>query len=243
MDTLCPACGAVFHAKDDTHCDACGAARASSDGALVTTAAIRAVGSWKDVRRLCGWCGSATPDLARTTCTSCGGQLPAVPARILAERDLPSPLIPPPSGPPRTLPKGYAERVKYWKNVESMIGIIFMIVGVPLIPLFGFGLIFAVIGFFLYRSGSNRANKQLLALQYGVPVEGTITSVALDYHKHINHQHPWRIEFRFEAGAGTVSGSVESWDPVTAARVPGERIWVVYGAGFPDICSPWPPIR
>ena len=243
MDDLCPACGALFTARDDTHCDACGAARAASQGALVATGVVRATGPWKDLRRLCGWCSSATPDLARTACTACGGQLPSVPARILAECDLPSPLIPPPDAPPRTLPAGYAERVKYWKNVESMIGIIFMFVGVFTTPLLGFGLIFLTIGYFLHRSGSDRAARQLLALQFGLPVDGTITAIALDRKKSINHQHPWRIEFRFESGTGSIAGSVESWDPVTQARAPGERIWVVYAPGTPDICSPWPPIR
>lgn len=243
MDTLCPACGVVFHAKDDTHCDACGAVRASSQGALVSATTVRAVGSWKDVRRLCGWCSAATPDLARTSCASCGGELPAMPARILAELDLPSPMIPPPSGPPRALPDGYAMRIRYWRNVEVMLGIAFMVVGFFTTPLLGFGLIFLGVGFYVHRLGSERAHKQLLALEFGVPVEGTITWVGLDLKKSINKQHPWRIDFTFESATGPVAGSVESWDPVTAARVPGERIWVVYDAGRPDICSSWPPIR
>lgn len=187
MDTLCPACGAAFHARDDTHCDACGAARAATEGALVSTGAVRAMGSWKDLRRLCGWCGAATPDLSRAACASCAGELPAVPPRILAELQLPSPTIPAPVAPPRQLPAGYAERVKYWKNVEVMIGIVFMIVGTATLPLLGFGLIFLVVGYFLYKSGSDRASKQLLALQFGVPVEGTITSVGVDYNKRINN--------------------------------------------------------
>jgi hypothetical protein len=243
MDTLCAACGAVFTAKDDTHCDACGAARASAQGALVTAGAVRAMGSWKDLRRLCGWCGAATPDLEREGCASCGGQLPGVPPRLLAERNLPSPILPQPAGPPRKLPSGYAERVRYWKNVEWVIGVVFMFVGTLTAPLLGFGLIFVGFGYYAYKLGRERADKQLRALESGVPVEGTITKVALDRTKSINKRHPWKLEFTFESGTGPVAGSVESWDPTTEARVAGERIWIVCDPGSADVCSPWPPIR
>lgn len=235
MDTTCPTCGYHFAERRLTHCPSCGAPRPATTGALAAHKGLRA-GAWRDLRRLCGWCGSATHDLRKPDCLACGGPLPPVPPRILAEAALPAPEAAPPPPTPRRLPNGYENRVRIWKNVEVLIGLMFTVV-------FCWSVIFPLIGVFLLRHGWMRASRQLDALKTGVAVEGTITSVRLNRNKHINHEHPWALEYRFEAADGPRTGEVESWDPFTGERQPGERVWVVHDPADPAESSLWPPIR
>lgn len=178
----------------------------------------------------CGWCGATNRRDETATCTRCGGPLPSIPGSHPGPR-------PPPA--PRTLPPGYERRVRYWKNVLTMIGMIFTLA-------FFWTLLFPLIGVFLWRAGHRKASAWIQALVHGTPVSGRITAVEVDYSQSINHEHPWLLRYAYDTPDGVREGVVESWDPVTARRPVGEHLWVVWipaSGDQPDRVALWPPIR
>lgn len=232
----CPACHAAV--PDHTvRCDACGAPQPARGPGAVQEDARLTAGAWSRIVRLCGWCGSGTRDVHASGCVACGGPLPGLPPRILAELALPAPEVPYPPDTPRQFPAGYANRVRYWKNVLFILGVVFTTV-------FCWSIIFPMIGIPLWYYGHRKAERQLRALSLGRAVEGTITKVFRDTSQTINNEHPWQIDYRFETPTGTQEGAVTSWDPLTARREAGERVWVVYDQA-PDhtASSLWPPVR
>lgn len=175
----------------------------------------------------CGWCGASNRRDLHESCVHCGGPLPALPSGHPGPR---------PPDPPRALPPGYANRVRYWKNVEVIIGIVFTI------PFF-WTLLFPAVGIPLWISGARRARRQLGALRDGAATRGRITGVSVDENKSINEKHPWKIAYTFDTPDATLPGSCEAWDPVSARRSAGDALWVVYDPADPRSNSIWPPIR
>lgn len=175
----------------------------------------------------CGWCGSSNRRDEMASCRGCGGVLPTIPGGDPGPR-------PPPA--PRQLPAGYEGRVKLWKNVLVLLGVIFSVC-------FFWTLVFPIIGIPLWIVGAKKANRTIAALKYGVATSGRLREVRVDTSQHINGQHPWKIEFEYDTPDGVRTASVEAWDPSHADRVIGEHHWVVYVPG-PDarVCAFWPPI-
>jgi len=175
----------------------------------------------------CGWCDASNRRDQTDTCTACGGPLPALPGGNPGPR-------PPDS--PRTLPAGYENRIRYWKNVYVLIGMLFTLC-------FFWTLIFAAIGIPLWIKGRDTAEKKLAALRNGVPTRGRIVSIEIDTSQHINHKHPWRIEYEFELPQGTFRGVATAWDPISARRAVGDVLWIVAVPDDPTVSAIWPPIH
>ena len=182
----------------------------------------------------CPWCKSyyASAPLV-PNCVNCGGPLPkAGPDK--GEK---------PDEPPRILPKKFVRQVMFWRNTHTIIGVIFMTIGIPTIAAMGFGLIFVAVGYFLFRHGKKVGQEKILALEKGIAVDGNITEVHQDTTQSINGRHPYIIQYSFTTKEGVEQiDSVISWDDNNVLRNHGDSIWIVYIPENPTISSPWPPI-
>lgn len=127
------------------------------------------------------------------------------------------------------------------KNIVVLVGLGFMVVGVPLIAAYGSGVPFAILGFLLWRTGRKAAAEQIAVLEAGVPVEATLLSVSIDSSESINGEHPFRLHYAFEIQGQRQVGSSRSWDLSNELRQPGEPLWVVYDPSDPKRSSLWPP--
>ncbi|PVW14714.1 hypothetical protein [Marixanthomonas spongiae] len=195
----------------------------------------------------CGWCKTSNRRDQVSHCISCGGQLPSIPG---------SSRQPEPPKQPRNLSFSYKIRVKYTGNALMMIGIIFMIVGLPAlaisifeifeglinIPFIVFSLVFPVIGFFLVKKSNKNSNQKLNALQFGVPTRGVIKKVYVDTTQSINKKHPLKIEYEFDTPLKTRHDSVRVWDRANLKRPKGEHIWVVCNPENLKENNLWPPL-
>ena len=183
----------------------------------------------------CPWCKTYYAARPTTTnCANCGGPLPK---SVGAGRDEK------PDGPPRILPKKFINQVLLWKNTHTLIGVVFIAIGIPSTAAMGFGLIFVVVGYFLFRHGRKVGKEKIQALTNGIPVEGTLTEVRRDTTQSINGSNPFIISYTFNTQEGAPQAdSVVSWDENSIFRNHGDEIWVVYIPEKPEISSPWPPM-
>lgn len=182
----------------------------------------------------CPWCNTFYPIRPTTNCMNCGGTLPIGISNELGEK---------PSLAPRELPKKFIRNVMLWKNTKALIGVVFLCVGIPTIPLFGFGLIFSSIGYYLYKSGKKEGLEKITALQNGIATEGEIFQIGFDTSESINGRNPYLIKYTFTTKNGqTQLDSVKSWDDNNAFLKIGDKTWVVYIPENPQISSPWPPM-
>lgn len=187
--------------------------------------------------RKCPWCDVGVTDPARQVCRNCGGPLP--PPTVRPVGPAPPPPVDPglaPAPPPRPIPKQYRNRVLYWGNVHTLIGMIFTLV-------FFWTIVFPIIGIFLWKHGKKRAERELRALEYGVPVLGQLTGVAQDMSQTINNRHPWIVHYAFMTPRGARQGTDQGWEPSNVFRRPGDPVWVVYLDDDPDCSAIWPPVR
>lgn len=210
---VCATCGAETAGPPASSCAACGAHLRVLEPMVVE----------------CGWCGRSNPREQLAHCISCGGPLPALPGGEPGPR---------PPAAPRTLPDGYVRRVRLWKNVLVIIGLVFSV-------LFCWTVVFPLIGLPLLFIGNRRALERLHALRDGRATRGRIVSVGIDRSETINGKHPWRVCWEFDRHDGPVGeGMCRVWDPVSAQRAAGDAVWVVYGArGDREVNAIWPPLR
>ena len=173
----------------------------------------------------CGWCSNSNRRDLTTNCTNCGGELPHIPG---TER------LPMPPDAPRAIPSGYENRVRYWKNVYFIIGVIFMI--------FLCTVIFPIIGYFLLRYGNKLAEAKMYSLKYGVPTRGTIEDVYVDTSQEINGVNPLRIEYTFSTPEAEYHGSTISWDRSNLKRPQGEHVWILFNPKNVEQNNIWPPM-
>lgn len=184
----------------------------------------------------CGWCNTKIPPpVAVTNCPNCGGTLPAVASAERGE-------APPP--PPRELPKEFVQRLIFWKNVEVILGVIFLAIGIVMaIPSCGITLLLALLGGFIFWHGYSKASNRIEGLRKGIAAEGEIIWAGRDTSTSINNEHPYKVNFRFHGQDGKVyDGSKTSWDPQMSGHFEGEPIWVVYVPADPAKCCIWPPL-
>lgn len=177
----------------------------------------------------CGWCGRSNQREQVAHCVACGGPLPGLPGGEPGPR---------PPDTPRTLPDGYAGRVRLWKNVLVIIGLFFTVV-------FCWSVVFPLIGIPLLYVGNRRALDRLEALANGRATRGRIIAVEVDHSETMNGKHPWRITWAFDRHDGTTGeGVCRVWDPISAQRSSGDAVWVVYGARADrEVNAIWPPLR
>lgn len=176
----------------------------------------------------CGWCGYSNRRDKVDKCTNCGGFLPALPGGN------PGPC---PPDIPRELPRGYKNRILYWKNVNFLIGFCFTII-------FCWTIIFPLIGIPLWIIGTKRARRKLSALQHGNPTRGRVTSCEVDTTQAINNRHPWRIVYEFDVSDGqTSSGIAIGWDQINQKRKENDVMWIVFTQNIAINSAIWPPIH
>jgi hypothetical protein len=176
----------------------------------------------------CPWCRSQFQRPSFSNCRNCGGSLPVSDGSGAGT-------APPPA--PRVLSKQFVRGVKYFNNVNTMIGMVFTI------PFF-WSVIFPVIGIFLWRKGIREARGELLPLENGLPALGEITAVQIDSSKSMNGRNPRYVQFVFSVNGHPYAGDVPNiMDPVELWKKPGDKIWVVYMPDNPEISSVWPPMK
>ncbi len=195
----------------------------------------------------CGWCKTSNRRDQVSHCINCGGQLPSIPG---------SSRQPEPPKRPRHLNTAYKIKVKYTGNASMMIGIIFLVIGIPsfILSMFGifngtinfsyilFTLMFPIIGFFLVKRSNKKSNQKLNALQLGIPTRGVIQKVYIDTSQSINKKHPLKIEYEFSTPSRTYHDTVRVWDRVNLKRPSGEHIWVVFNPENLKENNLWPPL-
>jgi len=173
----------------------------------------------------CGWCSNSNRRDLTKNCTSCGGKLPQIPGTSR---------LPRPPLAPRLLPKGYENKIRYWKNVYFLMGAIFM--------LFLFTIILPIVGYFLLKYGKKKANNQIFALKYGTPTKGEIVNCYVDDTQEINGVNPVRIDYVFSTPNEECHSYIHSWDRVNLKRPKGEHLWVLFNLEDLSQNSIWPPM-
>jgi hypothetical protein len=188
----------------------------------------------------CPWCTTNYINW-QSTCNQCGGPLAPLPGMGLGPR--------PPEA-PRQVPAQYERRMKWTRNIGTLVGGMFFLVGgimvipmlfvAPLAALFpGF---FMVGGFFMFRYGWLHAKGVLHAFKHGQAVEGRVAQVSLDTSQAVNNQHPWKLVYHFPIGNQLQEGSVTSFDSTLSSRTPGQPLWVLYNDDDPEKSAIFPPI-
>ena len=157
---------------------------------------------------------------------------------------------PPPS--PRRLPKGFAFRQKWSRNVLAAVGGVFFLVGSFILLVFlalgllvgiPLPLLFMIGGFVMIRLGRRRAASTLNAFVRGTAVEGKVVSVALDQSLTMNGEHPWKLTYHFPGAGQLHEGNVVSWDSTITARAAGQPLWVLYLPEDADQNTAYPPFK
>lgn len=207
-------------------------------------------------QRVCRWCTGLSNDPLETSCTSCGGPLPTLSAKLLREN--PELIVTDadfaaimPGKRPRTLPAGYFSRHLLWRNFGFLwgsiwigIGCLFCVISVPMLVVFLLlGVIFffvsllvLAIGFAATFAGMVHPWRRLMALRSGLHAQGTVVDVRTD---HNNETH---ITYVFETPDGVHEGTAQTEDWLAAQREEGERVWIVYREHDPDQNALWPPL-
>jgi hypothetical protein len=188
----------------------------------------------------CGWCGIHYNSWQKQ-CDSCGGPMPPMPGMELG---------PPPPATPRALPKGFAFRQRFSKNIATILGLaismfsllffLAMLRAKPVVAVLP-GL-FLLGGLSMLRYGWKTASATLRAFRYGVATEGRIAAIKLDTTQSINSQHPWKVIYHFTADGQQHEGVLISWDSTIASRRTGLPLWVLYVEGDPSQCTLYPPV-
>jgi len=175
----------------------------------------------------CTWCNQTNRIEEVTNCTTCGGPLPIPPSKGLAKE---------PPRAPRELPANY--------HKKRMNGDVTIIIGKIFVFAFFWTIIFPIIGYFLWKSGKERIQNKLKALEEGTPVIGKVVDVYKDTSVAMNGRNPWAMDYSFDTKkAQKGHGTISSWDPSVSEYKTGDKIWVVYMPEDTDINSIWPPIK
>lgn len=159
---------------------------------------------------------------------------------------------PEPPPPPRKLPKGFAFRMYWSRNINTIIGAIFTAVA----GLFTLSAIAArswwalLCGFLLFGSvrltlhGIHTARNILDAFKNGKAVKGRIENIRQDTSTTINGRHPWDITYSFSSGGHTHDGTMQTYETSTANRYHGRPpVWVLVVENDPERNTLYPPVR
>lgn len=189
----------------------------------------------------CGWCGKHYATW-KNQCDSCGGPMPPPPGMELG---------PKPPDVPRTLPKGFAFRQRFSRNIATILGLVISMFGLlfflamlrakPWVAIFPG--IFMLGGFSMFRYGWMHASGILRAFQHGVATEGKIAGISIDTTQSINNQHPWKLIYHFTANGQQQEGVLISWDSTIATRSTGQPMWVLYVENDPSQSTLYPPLK
>lgn len=198
----------------------------------------------------CPWCGQRTTDEA-LECRKCGGPL----TPPIGDDPGPSPPLP-----PRKLPKGYKWRMFVTNSVITLVGGIFLMVGLPIGIIFtilgvtlpgmwlfiviggGLGSIFTLLGGGMLYFGIQEALNKIHPYEHGQATVGEVIDIHKDYSISINGRNPWRVNYSFKVHGHPYEGKGLSWkfDPKTQAV--GNKVYVLYIVDDPDQNVIYPPV-
>jgi hypothetical protein len=190
----------------------------------------------------CGWCGTHY-QIWKSQCANCGGPMPPPPGMDMG---------PAPPPPPRQLPKGFALKVGFTRNLATIFGLVISLfaglITFALVSQGSWGAVFP--GFFLLgglallRMGILNALHTLQAFRKGIAIKGRIASVTQDTQTKVNNRHPWNIVYTFESEGHSHDGKAITFDAETAVRLYGRPpAWVLVVEGKPDRNTLYPPVR
>jgi hypothetical protein len=189
----------------------------------------------------CGWCNTHYTGWKKN-CDNCGGPMPPPPG---------SDPGPEPPDTPRKLPKGFAFRTLWSRNLLVIIGGVFFGGGALMSSLMLmaktwavlFPAFFVVGGFFMFLHGRKVAKGILRAFRHGKAVAGKVYQVSLDTTQSINERHPWRLVYHFPVDGQNHEGVLTSYDSTVGTRGSGQPVWVLYVEDDLDQNTLYPPLR
>ncbi|MDY7078229.1 MAG: hypothetical protein SXV54_15040 [Chloroflexota bacterium] len=198
----------------------------------------------------CPWCGTNYTAF-RNNCKNCGGPLPLPPEETAAP---PTPDIPEPPPAPRAFKNSFV-----WRKLGSdgwaiaagvflLLGIIFTLVGIPLILAF-VGIVFVPLGLLFLGVGIpvlilryQEAQQTLNVLRMGEPVLGTVVDVTQNYNVTVNNRHPWTITYQFKVDGQEYEGKTTTLRPVGFTHQPAQPTYVLYLEADPAQNTIYPPV-
>lgn len=168
--------------------------------------------------------------------------MPPLPGRELGE---------PPPPPPRRLPRGFALRTRFTRNIATIAGSGFLIVGgmifVPMVHAKTWAALFPAFfmlgGFFMFRIGWVEASTILRAFRKGIATRGEVFECSLDRTQSVNGQHPFKLTWHFTADGHPYEGTLTSFDSTLGSRARGQPVWVLYVPGDPAQNTLFPPVK
>jgi hypothetical protein len=198
----------------------------------------------------CPWCGTNYTTF-RSNCKNCGGPLPQ-----FEEAPTPPPIpdVPEPPPAPREFKSSFVWRKLFsegWTIAASvfvLLGVIFTLIGIPLILVFvgivfiPLGLLFLAVGVPIIIWRYQKAQQTLSVLRMGEPVLGNIVDITENVAVSVNGRHPWIITYRFEVGGDRYEGKTTTLRPVGFTHHAGQPMYVLYLPDDPAQNSIYPPV-
>lgn len=107
----------------------------------------------------------------------------------------------------------------------------------------GFGLLFGLVGFALFRNARRTGKRHVRAVEHGIAVLATVTASEPDISISVNRRNPWQISYVFFLDNVAFHGSLSTWNVDRAKTIAkGARVGVVYLEGSPGVNCLYPPL-
>lgn len=197
---------------------------------------------------ICPWCNQRN-DPGDLECRKCGGPLPG-----LCGSD-PGPV---PQAAPRKLPSGYKRRLLLTDSVLTIVGGIFLLVGLPFVIVFpiigittgmwlfvviggGLGGLFVILGGGMLYYGILQGFVKIRPLEYGQATIGEVVEIYRDTTIRINRQHPLAIVYVYKVHGNEYEGKIRSWKYDQDDLAVGDRVHVLYMPDAPEQSVIYPP--
>ena len=198
----------------------------------------------------CPWCKQRTTETA-LECRRCGGPL----TPPLGD----DPGLSPPL-PPRALPQGYKRRMFFSNSVLSLVGGIFLMVGLPIGIIFtilgitlpgmvlfiiiggSLGSIFTLLGGGMVYFGIQEVLGKIRPYEHGQAAVGEVIDIYRDHSISMNGRNPWAILYSFKAHGQPYQGKELSWKFNPKTQAVGNKLYVLFMPDDPDQNVIYPPV-
>jgi len=196
----------------------------------------------------CPWCGQRNQDDA-LECHKCGGPLPVMDGQGPG---------PNPPMPPRRMPRGFKRRMLLANSVSTIVGLIFLGVGLPFAIIFpiiglqpgmtlmlviggGLGGLFTLMGGAMIYFGIRRGLRKIRPFEHGLATIGEIVDLYQDTRVSVNGRHPWAIVYSFQVYGFEHSGQELAWQRPSRNLTVGSQVHVLYMPDNPQENVTYPP--
>ncbi|MBU0702399.1 MAG: phage holin family protein [Chloroflexi bacterium] len=199
----------------------------------------------------CPWCGTNYTTF-RNNCQNCGGPLPLPAKEKAAPPSVPDVPEPPPA--PRAFKESFVWRkllADGWAiaaGVFLLLGVIFTLVGIPLVMMI-VGIPFLILGPLFLGAGvpiliwrHKQAQQTLNVLRIGEPALGVIVDVYQNYNVRVNERNPWTVRYSFEVDDREYEGKTTTLRPVGFTHQPAQPTYVLYLETDPAQNTIYPPV-